>query len=96
MADGREYLFAGDTATMARSWEQLRARSRLVGQYVVGEDRDAVFGWLKAIRAAQAANPELVVVPGHDYEKLLYGKRHGAIVKGFAPESLPKSGGESG
>ena len=84
LANGREYLFTGDTATMARSWQQLRARSRLVGDYIVGEDRDAVFGWLKAIRAAQAANPELVVVPGHDYETLLYSKRHNGIVKGFA------------
>ena len=85
MASGQEYLFTGDTATMARSWQQLRARSRLVGQYVLGEDREAVFGWLKAIRSVRTDNPGLVVVPGHDYETLLYSKRHNAIVKGFAP-----------
>src|SRR5690606_4378033 len=43
LADGHEYLFTGDTATMARSWQQLRARSRLVGDFIVGEDRNAVF-----------------------------------------------------
>ncbi len=83
LANGREYLFAGDTATMARSWQQTRARSRLVGDFIVGEDRAAVFGWLKAIRAAQAANPELVVIPGHDYETLLYGRQYQGIRKGF-------------
>lgn len=92
LANGREYLFTGDTATMARSWEQLRARSRLIGDYIVGEDRDAVFGWLKAIRAAQTSNPKLVVVPGHDYEELLYSKRHQTILKGFASRNSPKNG----
>jgi len=83
LANGREYLFAGDTATMARNWQQTRARSRLVGDIIVGEDRAAVFGWLKAIRAVQAANPELVVIPGHDYETLLYGKQYQGVRKGF-------------
>ena len=31
LADGREFLFAGDIATMASSWRELRARSRLIG-----------------------------------------------------------------
>ena len=70
LADGREYLFAGDTATMARSWEQLRARSRLVGDLIVHEDRAAVFGWLKAIRRLHRAAPALVVIPGHEWEAL--------------------------
>ena len=87
LANGREYLFTGDTATMARSWEQTRARSRLVGDLIVGEDRNAVFGWLKAIRAAHRANPKLVVVPGHDYETLLYSKHHYDIRKGFVPRA---------
>ena len=85
LASGREYLFTGDTATMARSWEQTRARSRLVGDLIVGEDRAAVFGWLKAIRAAKAANRGLIVVPGHDYEALIFGAKHHDIGFGFAP-----------
>ena len=87
LANGREYLFTGDTATMARSWEQLRARSRLVGDFIVGEDRAAVFGWLKAIRAAKVAEPKLVVVPGHDYETLLYSQNYRSIRKGFVAHS---------
>ena len=72
LADGREYLFAGDTATMARSWKQLRARSRLVGDLIVHEDRAAVFGWLKAIRRLHRAAPALVVIPGHEHEALMF------------------------
>ena len=70
LADGREVLFAGDTATMARNWQQLRARSRLVGDMIVHEDRAAVFGWLKAIRRLDRAAPALVVIPGHEIEAL--------------------------
>jgi glyoxylase-like metal-dependent hydrolase (beta-lactamase superfamily II) len=74
MADGREYLFAGDTATMARSWQWLRARSRLIGDLLVGEDRGAVFGWLKAIRALKREVPALTVVAGHDPEYFTMSK----------------------
>ena len=70
LVDGREYLFAGDTSTMTRSWQQLRARSRLVGDLIVHEDRAAVFGWLKAIRRLHRAAPALVVIPGHEFEVL--------------------------
>ena len=70
LADGREYLFAGDTATMGRSWEQLRARSRLIGDLIVHENRAAVFGWLKAIRRLHRAAPALIVIPGHEWEAL--------------------------
>ena len=67
LADGREYLFTGDIATMARNWEQLRARSRLVGTYFAAEDRREVYAWLRTIRALKAAASRLQVVPGHDY-----------------------------
>ena len=68
--DGREYLFAGDTSTMARNWQQLRARSRLIGDVVVHEDRAAVFGWLKEIRRLHRAAPAMTIVPGHEWEAL--------------------------
>ena len=72
LADGREYLFAGDTATMARNWEQLRARSRLIGDLIAHEDRRAVFGWLKAIRRLHRAAPAMTIIPGHEYEALAF------------------------
>lgn len=70
LAGGREFLFAGDIASFAQNWEELRGRSRLVSTYVAPEDRAAVFGWLRTIRALKAAAPALVVVPGHDFEYL--------------------------
>ncbi|MCA1662557.1 MAG: MBL fold metallo-hydrolase [Novosphingobium sp.] len=74
LADGREALFAGDTATMERSWRQVRARSRLVGDLMVGEDRAAVFAWLKAVNRLHRENPELIVIAGHDEEALRFAK----------------------
>lgn len=85
LADGRELLFAGDTATMARSWQETRARSRLVGDLFVGEDRNSVFGWLKGVLAAHNADPKLVVIPGHEADALQGYVKAGAIRWGFPP-----------
>lgn len=80
LADGREVLFAGDIATLAVSWTQLRARSRLVGDYLAPENRAEVYAWLKTIRALKAAAPELVVIPGHDYEWVIANPQARALV----------------
>lgn len=72
LADGREVLFTGDTATMARNWQQLRARSRLIGDFFAHEDRAAVFGWLKTIRRLHRAAPAMTIVPGHEWEALAF------------------------
>lgn len=68
LANGREYLFAGDTSTLAANWEEDRARSRLISDYLVPEDRAQVYAWLATIRALKASDPGLVVLPGHDFE----------------------------
>ncbi len=68
LADGREFLFCGDIATMAQSWRELRARSRLLSQVIGEEDRSEVYTWLHTIRALKAAAPGLEVIAGHDYE----------------------------
>ena len=81
--DGQEYLLAGDTATMTRSWTKLRARSRLVGDLMVHEDRPAIYAWLKAIRALHRADPALIVVPGHEDEALRYARPPTGIVFEF-------------
>jgi glyoxylase-like metal-dependent hydrolase (beta-lactamase superfamily II) len=85
LANGREVLVAGDTATMERSWRKLRARSRLVGDLLVGEDRAAVFAWLKAIRALKRDNPDLVVIPGHEFETLFNARRRNRLQFAFPP-----------
>ena len=66
LADGRELLFAGDIATVRRSWSEIRARSRLVGDWLAPEDRGEVYAWLRTIAELKRQAPGLVVVPGHD------------------------------
>lgn len=83
LAGGREYLFAGDIATMDESWKELRARSRLIGDFLAPEDRAAVFSWLRTIRALKQAAPGMVVVPGHDADTVLSEERPTGIRKGF-------------
>jgi glyoxylase-like metal-dependent hydrolase (beta-lactamase superfamily II) len=68
LGDGREFLFTGDIATLAQSWQQLRARSRLVGDYFAPEDRREVYSWLMTIRALKAEDRGLTILPGHDFE----------------------------
>ena len=87
LADGREYLFAGDTSTMSRNWQQLRARSRLIGDLVVHEDRAAVFGWLKAIRRLHRTAPAMTIVPGHEWEALTLDAPRNHLDYSF-PEAL--------
>ncbi|GAA4766056.1 MBL fold metallo-hydrolase [Novosphingobium ginsenosidimutans] len=81
LADGREVLFAGDIATMAASWQELRARSRLVGDYLAPENRSEVFAWLRTIRALKKEAPGLLVIPGHDFEWLIQDKAAKAVVR---------------
>lgn len=71
LSDGREVLFTGDIATLAASWQELRARSRLVGDHLAPEDRAEVYAWLRTIRALKAEAPGLIVIPGHDYESIV-------------------------
>lgn len=83
LAGGREYLFTGDIATLASSWQELRARSRLIGEYFAPEDRREVFSWLMTIRALKAANPDLVILPGHDYEWVISPENRTGVRHGF-------------
>lgn len=83
LTSGREYLFAGDIATMEISWQQLRARSRLAGTVLAPEDRGEVYSWLETIRALRQAAPGLVVVPGHDTQAILAVDDPKGIRNGF-------------
>lgn len=66
LTDGKEFLFAGDIATLDTSWQQQRARSRLVGDFLAKENRPEVFAWLRTIAKLKAEAPALNIVPGHD------------------------------
>jgi glyoxylase-like metal-dependent hydrolase (beta-lactamase superfamily II) len=83
LANGREYLFMGDISSMDRNWRETRARSRLIGDVLVDEDRGAVFGWLTAFKALATANPELILVPSHDGPAIARLIASGAISRGM-------------
>ncbi len=84
LADGREFLFTGDIATLAQSWREQRARSRLVGDYLAPEDRAEVFAWLRTIQALKKAAPRLVILPGHDFEWIVNPESKTGVRQGFS------------
>ncbi len=67
-ADGKEYLFIGDVAWHFRNIEVQRERPRFATQFIIKEDRAAVFGQLVALHRLHAAEPGINIVPGHDGE----------------------------
>ena len=84
-ADGREYLFMGDVASLLGNVENQKIRSRLVTDFMTHDDRDAVMGQVMALHALHVAQPRLVLVPGHDAAAIAALIRAGALVPGFAP-----------
>lgn len=81
MADGQEVLFTGDIATLRHSWQDLRARSHLVTQFLAPENRAEVYAWLKTIRQLKQEAPGLHVVPGHDITSLYPMLGHAPIAR---------------
>lgn len=84
LQDGTEYLFIGDIGWSLRNVEEVRGRPRLVSQFMLGEERDRVFGQLQALHDLHAADPDLIIVPGHDQVYLDGLVEHGRMVRGFA------------
>lgn len=64
--DGRELLFVGDIAWLARNIDTGKGKPRLVSEFLLHEDRNAVFAELAVLRALRASEPSLLLVPGHD------------------------------
>ena len=82
-AGGREYLFLGDIAWRFESVERLSARARFVSLFFLGEDRDAVLLQLAELKRLHDANPDLVMVAGHDISQMSELVKTGKIVQGF-------------
>ena len=64
--DGREVLFTGDIGWLIRNIETGKGRPRALSQFMLNENRDAVFAQLATLKALHAAEPNLIMVPGHD------------------------------
>jgi glyoxylase-like metal-dependent hydrolase (beta-lactamase superfamily II) len=64
--DGKELLFIGDIAWSLRNVETGKGRPRLLSQFMLNEDRDAVFAELAMLKGLHEAEPNVLIVPGHD------------------------------
>jgi len=64
--DGREVLFIGDIGWTMRNVETGKGRPRLLSDFMLYEDRNAVFAELATLKALHMAEPNLLMVPGHD------------------------------
>lgn len=83
-ADGTEYLFTGDTASLLDNVKLQRIRSR----YVTGfgghqDDRATVMAQTIAIHDLVKRHPEVVLVPGHDGQRMVDLIRQQLLVPGF-------------
>jgi glyoxylase-like metal-dependent hydrolase (beta-lactamase superfamily II) len=86
-ADGREFLFSGDTASSLDNVRLIRPRSRYVMEFGGHEDdRDEISRQTIAIKRLMNENPDLMLVPGHDEAALLAVEKMGMLKRGF---SLP-------
>ncbi|MDE8654390.1 hypothetical protein [Novosphingobium album (ex Liu et al. 2023)] len=65
-ADAREYLFTGDIAPIAGSWQEITLPARWMTSGEPRLDRAAMADWLKTVRALERQAPGLAIVEGHD------------------------------
>ncbi|WP_372731284.1 MBL fold metallo-hydrolase [Novosphingobium sp.] len=89
LQNGREYLFAGDTGSLASNIIQTVPRSRLLTDWLVQEDRTATIGWLKGLHALRTQNPSLIIIPSHDPQFLENSGPQDGYTKAALPRPLP-------
>lgn len=82
-ADGTEYLFLGDVAWTLRNVEVVRERARLITQFMIHEDRDAVMLELAELHRIHEAAPSLHMIPGHDARVLAASLKNRLLIAGF-------------
>lgn len=90
LQDGREYLFAGDSAPMRRNVEWQRPRSRYAAEWLASEDRAASLGWIKGLAQLIKSEPRLTVVYSADFGQL-NDPAVGPHFTAAAPSALPAS-----
>lgn len=86
LSNGEEFLLTGDVSWHRANYQEVRERARLVTQFFLGEDRDAVLAQLAAIKALAAAEPKLHVMPGHDGEVMKQLLEAGLMTARFIPQ----------
>jgi len=83
LADGRELLFLGDVSWKHGNIERQRERPRFVTDWLIGEDRHAVFGQLRALHQLAQQEPAVRQVPGHDGDIVAELTAAGFLTPGF-------------
>lgn len=82
-ADGVEFMFMGDVASYMQNVDLQKARSRLVSDVMLGEDRGAVLSELRELGRLKRDEPTMHFVPGHDGVALAKLKANGDLLEGF-------------
>ena len=85
--DGQEYLFMGDIVSMADNMKLQRIRSRAITDLMTMEDRDEVFRQTKALLTLSKAEPNIVMIPGHDLAAVEAIVKKGLIKNGFTRQA---------
>jgi glyoxylase-like metal-dependent hydrolase (beta-lactamase superfamily II) len=86
LQSGKEYLFAGDIGWSERNIEEVRGRARLVSQFMLGENRAAVFDELQALHDLREKEPDIIIVPGHDLGFINAQIEAGNMTAGFVEQ----------
>ena len=79
---GVELLFLGDVAWIMRNVELVRGKPRFLSNKI-GEERAAVLPQLAAVHDLAAAEPTLILVPGHDGGTIADLTKRGIMKEGF-------------
>ena len=70
MISGRELLFTGPNAPIARAWHAQKPPARIVTDMLENRDRAAMRGWLQVIADLKRQAPDLIVIAGNDIDTL--------------------------
>ncbi len=82
--NGEEFLFVGDIAWHHRNIEVARPKARLASEWIIQEDYAAVNGQIQALAQLQAAEPQLHIVAGHDWQQVQALLSAGALKAQFS------------
>ena len=79
LANGREYIFAGDVAPFAVNATELRVPARLLEHRDAERARRETMRWLVTLRSLTREAPALKVVPAHDVDWIVEPTLHTGI-----------------
>lgn len=71
LANGREYILAGDMAPFHVNASELRVRAQIMDRHLPPEKRQGMMRWLITLRRLTHEAPGLAILPGHDADWLI-------------------------